>query len=423
MGMTPRDSLASLRSRLEERAASVLAPAVGVRENFREQLQQFFDLFEEALETGQTAPLMPLLRAWSADPTETDLQRDERALSTLIRQIALLTQETARELLPSEQAMELLSNVWPMYLDCLEQAAVYETESRTDYLTQELARLNRIVARVDKSKSDFVAVAAHEFKTPLALIEGYASMLDELLPPEMEQFHALLLGMRNGLKRLHDLVNDMLDVSLIDNNLLVLNKQPVWLHRIFRLLQAELQPVLEQRRQTLEIRSFPGAEELFFADPARLYQAFRNLLNNAIKFTPDGGKITVDGRLMSGFIEVTITDTGIGIPPEHQETIFEKFSQLVDVSLHSTGKTKFKGGGAGMGLPIARGIIEAHDGSLWAESPGYDETTCPGSTFHVLLPLRTQPDDPTLSKLFAGLASQNDSTISSGESSSFSKES
>ncbi len=83
------------------------------------------------------------------------------------------------------------------------RAAAYETENRSAYLTsQELARLNRIVARVDKSKSDFVAVAAHEFKTPLALIEGYAAMLDELLPAEMEQFHSLLAGMQKGLKRL-----------------------------------------------------------------------------------------------------------------------------------------------------------------------------------------------------------------------------
>jgi signal transduction histidine kinase len=73
---------------------------------------------------------------------------------------------------------------------------------------------------------------------------------------------------------------------------------------------------------------------------------------------------------------------------------------LGDVSLHSSGKTKFKGGGPGLGLAITKGIIEAHQGSVWVESEGYDEVRCPGSIFHVLLPLRTQPSDPKLAKLF-----------------------
>jgi signal transduction histidine kinase len=104
--------------------------------------------------------------------------------------------------------------------------------------------------------------------------------------------------------------------------------------------------------------------------------------------------------MMPGFIELTVTDTGIGISSENQDTIFEKFGQLGDVSLHSSGKTKFKGGGPGLGLPIAKGIIEAHGGSLWVESDGHDEVRCPGATFHILLPARSQPSDPGLARLF-----------------------
>jgi signal transduction histidine kinase len=140
--------------------------------------------------------------------------------------------------------------------------------------------------------------------------------------------------------------------------------------------------------------------ELLFADPERLYQALKNLVSNAVKYTPDGGTITIDGRMLPGFVEITVADTGIGISPEDQEIIFEKFGQLGDVSLHSSGKTKFKGGGPGLGLAITKGIIEAHDGSVWVESEGYDEIKCPGSIFHVLLPMRTQPSDPKLAKLF-----------------------
>jgi len=103
---------------------------------------------------------------------------------------------------------------------------------------------------------------------------------------------------------------------------------------------------------------------------------------------------------------VIITDTGIGISPENQAVIFEKFWQLGRVELHSSGKTKFKGGGPGLGLPIARGILEAHGGSIWAESKGYDEIRCPGSTFHILLPARTESPDPKMAKLFDTLGTK-----------------
>jgi signal transduction histidine kinase len=155
---------------------------------------------------------------------------------------------------------------------------------------------------------------------------------------------------------------------------------------------------------------FTGSDLWIYADSERLYQALHNVLANAIKFTPDNGTITLDGRLLPGFIEITIADKGIGISPEHQALIFEKFGQLGRAELHSSGKTKFKGGGAGLGLPITRGIIEAHGGTIWVESEGYDEVNCPGSIFHVLLPTRTEPTDPRIAKLFGNLESQKADT-------------
>jgi signal transduction histidine kinase len=137
-----------------------------------------------------------------------------------------------------------------------------------------------------------------------------------------------------------------------------------------------------------------------FGDIERLHQAFRNVYANAVKYTPDGGKIRVDGRLLPGFIEVVIQDSGIGIDPENHLRIFEKFGSLGDVSLHSSGKTKFKGGGPGLGLPITKGILEAHGGSIWVESERCDEQSCPGSTFHILLPIHKTPPDERSARLF-----------------------
>jgi signal transduction histidine kinase len=119
----------------------------------------------------------------------------------------------------------------------------------------------------------------------------------------------------------------------------------------------------------------------------------------------------IDGRRLSGFIEVTVADTGIGISAEDQATIFEKFGQLGRVDLHSSGKTKFKGGGPGLGLPIARGILEAHGGSIWVQSEGHDEIRNPGSTFHILIPARAQSPDASMSKLFDTLEKKKEKNV------------
>jgi len=90
---------------------------------------------------------------------------------------------------------------------------------------------------------------------------------------------------------------------------------------------------------------------------------------------------------MGPSVAVVIQDTGIGIDPKHHKAIFEKFYQIGEVALHSSGKTSFKGGGPGLGLALVKGAVEAHGGMVWVESPGYDEQTLPGSAFKVLLPV------------------------------------
>ncbi len=145
---------------------------------------------------------------------------------------------------------------------------------------------------------------------------------------------------------------------------------------------------------------------MIYADPDRLLQVFRNVLTNAIKYTPDGGRISIDGRKLPGFIEIVVRDSGIGINPQDHSIIFDKFTRLGNISLHSSGKTKFKGGGPGLGLHIARGIIEAHGGAIWAESPGYDEEKKPGSTFHIIMPHLSAPPESRLARLLPNLSNQ-----------------
>ncbi len=402
--------LARVRKKLLRRALQSLARGADVRANFEGQLERFFDLLEQALSSGDSAWLDAVIYDWASASTQTDLAEGQKNATTLIGILFGLTSEAARETLNKGEALDLITALQPVFTYALDKAARLEMENRVAYFANEIASVQQKLERLDRSKSNFISVAAHELKTPLTLIEGYTSMMRDASanPQSDDSMDSLLSGVNTGIQRLRQIVDDMIDVSLIDNNMLSLNYQPIWLSHLLDLLQTNLEETLNERNLALELRKFPGSQAWLYADPERLYQAFQNVLTNAIKYTPDGGSITVDGRVLPGFVEVTVTDTGIGISPEDQALIFEKFGQLGRANLHSSSKIKFKGGGPGLGLSITRGIIEAHGGTIWVESEGYDEKKCPGSTFHILLPLRTESLDPRLAKLFGDLTTQRE---------------
>ena len=369
-----------------------MARGADLRANFQKELELFYSRLEQTVSTGDPSWLDSILREWSTTPTHSDL---EQGVTVLLSQMIDVTNDVACEMLRESEALELLNTLIPIYTHWMNKAARLEMETRISQIAKELTTVQQQLEQLDRSKSTFISVAAHELKTPLTLVEGYTSMMRELIEKVGQaQLDELLEGMEKGVSRLDEIISDMIDVSVIDTGMLMLNYQRTTVAHILKVLKIDLEPTLRERGQELEILAFPGSETWLFADPERIYQALFNVLTNAIKYTPDNGKIHIDGRTLPGFIEITITDTGIGIPPENQTSIFEKFSQLGHPNHHSSGKTKFKGGGPGLGLPIARGIIEAHGGSIWVESPGFDEVKCPGSTFHLLLPIQTEA--PTL---------------------------
>ena len=404
--------LAKIRPAWVIRVGQEMARGMEVRADFEQQLERFFDLLQQSVTTNDLAWLDSILLDWAKSSTETDLEEEPYQISFLINRMIALTIQVARETLTKQQALDLLAAIIPIYTYGLGVVARYEMETRVAHFSSEMAKVQNRMERIDKSKSAFISVAAHELKTPITLIEGYASMMDDLLQQGTgADLNSLLSGMNTGIDRLRSIVDDMIDVSMIDNELLQLNFQPAQIARIVDALCLEVETTVRKRKLTMDIKDFEGNKHWIYMDAARIMQALRNMLNNAIKYTPDGGTITIEGRTLPGFIEVIVRDTGIGISTEDQAVIFEKFGQLGDVGLHSSGKTKFKGGGPGLGLPIARGILEAHGGALWVESKGHDEKTNPGSTFHILIPARTESPDPKMAKLFDTLGKNKDEQV------------
>jgi signal transduction histidine kinase len=262
-------------------------------------------------------------------------------------------------------------------------------EQRVD----ELNNAYRTLEKLDKNKSDFIQVAAHELRTPLTVIKGYMGMIKTA--PALQQDPSLLQamdGVIQGTNRLHQIVNSMLDVARLENQVLAPHLETVTLGPLLRLIQKDYVEELKARQITLELDPSVNSAPPLLADSELLQKALDNIIVNAIKFTPDGGTISInahpihlDGR--GEFCEIRIHDTGIGIDPANHSIVFEKLYQLGKVELHSSGRTKFKGGGPGLGLAISASIVKSHKGNIWIESPGYDEEKLPGTTFIIQIPL------------------------------------
>ncbi len=340
---------------------------------------------------------LPLARAWLGVP----LIRPGRVIGMLS-----LTRE-APDAYSKEEATMAATFAGQAAI-ALENARLYDEivrfsqqlEGLVEKRTGELQLAYSQLAHLDQNKSDFINIAAHELRTPITILRGYSHML--LGDPKIKRspYHLdLIAGMHSGAIRLTEVVNSMLDMAKIDSRALELYPEPVSVPSLLELVCQKFAAPLAQRKLTLireEMSDLPPIE----ADPDAFDKVFYHLISNAIKYTPDGGTIMISGAVKNGEgtepgVEIVVSDTGIGIDPEYQSLIFAKFYQTGKLSLHSTGKTKFKGAGPGLGLAIVRGIVEAHRGRAWVESPGYDEATCPGSHFHVFFPLR-QGDLPDL---------------------------
>ncbi len=268
-----------------------------------------------------------------------------------------------------------------------------ELGARLEKTVAELQKANAELRRMDKMKKDFVILAGHELRTPTTLIYGYTS----LLKMEMQQrgsaddhLNDVIDRITGATRRLNEVVDAVINVSLIDSEQLELVFKPVDLAAMTQAIVADLQPIVKQRNLQLVVGDLSRVPTLS-ADPNYLRRAITNLLDNAIKYTPDGGTVSLDAVPEEEAIHLVVADTGIGIDRAEQERIFDKFYVLEDTDFHSTHRNNFLGGGFGLGLAVAHGIIRAHGGRIWVESEGLDATRLPGSRFHILLPLTPPP--------------------------------
>ncbi|MBE0699934.1 MAG: hypothetical protein IH586_23660, partial [Anaerolineaceae bacterium] len=180
-----------------------LAKGAGVRENLKTELERFFELLVQVIDSGDPAWLDSILSGWATALTETELKSGQSSMSPFIRELMLQTNAICRETLALEQALDLITAILPAFAYAFEKAAFFESQVRVAYVSTQLKQVQTTLERLDRSKSDFIAVAAHELRTPLTLIEGYTAMLRDSREPKNinELENELLNGINSGTRR------------------------------------------------------------------------------------------------------------------------------------------------------------------------------------------------------------------------------
>jgi signal transduction histidine kinase len=399
--------IAAWLSAERERLISAWSSAMGRRglAPLRERAESLIDLLAESVRLGGQAGMLPAQFF--------EREQDEPAeLHEVLAHFASLREAITEVAMRSTPALSV-AQLQPANV-CIDRWMAGVATERERQLRDGLTELNRDLSvrlaertaamrkamqhleYLERAKSDFVSIAAHELKTPLTLVQGYSAIMrEEVRNQNWERMSELAAGIARGTERLGRLIDDLIEVAAIDTDTLDLQRGPVYLDKLVEMAIAETYGQAPGRHHVISVRDVDKLP-VIEGDPQKLYQVILRVIGNAMKYTPDGGRVDISGRLLhqrgadggDHFVELVIADTGIGIDPQHLEAIFNKFYRIDDPALHSTSRARFKGAGPGLGLTIARGIVKAHGGTMWGESQGHDEVRCPGSQFHILLPVR-----------------------------------
>jgi histidine kinase len=246
----------------------------------------------------------------------------------------------------------------------------------SDELGQLAGSFNQMAEKleqVETMRRQLIGDVSHEMRTPLTAIKGsMEGLMDGILPASCETY----LQIYQEADRMARLVDDLQELSRVEAGAYKLDLLPLDLSSLVRTVSKRLSSQSESKHISLIFDLAPDLP-LILADEDRAVQVLTNLTANALQYTPEGGKVSISAKRVDGDLQVSLRDTGIGIPPEHLAHIFDRFYR-VDKS-----RSRQSGGGSGIGLTIARALVEAHGGRIWAESAGEGQ----GSTFTFTLPI------------------------------------
>lgn len=256
----------------------------------------------------------------------------------------------------------------------------YDREDEIGHLSRSFEAMTAKLAELDRLKAEFVSLASHELKTPINVIGGYTELLEEGLYGDLQHKQREVLGLvQEQTRALTRLVNQLLDLSRFEAGGLRLEPKPVDLHTLLSEVEGAFRALADQKQIDFVVDGTEGLPPDAVLDHDRIrHEVLGNLLSNAFKFTPSGGRIRVEAAGEDGRVSFRVTDSGVGIPEDQLEHIFEKYYQVGDEA---------KAQGSGLGLAIAKHVVEAHGGTIRATSRVGE-----GTAFDIVLPRGGPPE-------------------------------
>jgi signal transduction histidine kinase len=257
---------------------------------------------------------------------------------------------------------------------------------------EELKSLNERLREINEMKDKFITITNHELRTPLTVLKGYLELIDYYLQDSNNKdLNDAFAVVSETMKELVCIIEDMHDVSNFNHAKKKLNLTDIDLKKMLAVIYKEMKVLFDDRKIELDLNcDSPGVRVR--GDYDRIKRSIRELLQNALKFTPEGGRVQLQYMVNENNkkASVKVSDTGIGIPADKQNLVFEPFYEIQDAMNHMTSKTEFLGGGIGLGLTLARDVFESHEGTILLESE-----VGKGSTFTVVIPY-SELIDPNL---------------------------
>jgi PAS domain S-box-containing protein len=311
--------------------------------------------------SGLDAIVMQSMEGHAAEKVDLHyVQRPDRAIYMHVKAAPLLSEK---------------GEVQGIVLVAMDTTSKVRLESQLERSYEKLTQTFQELERVTKMKSQFIDVVSHELRTPLTVMRGYVDLVEGEYTPKLDpRFGQRLKIIRANTDKLYALVESMLDISRLEKGSLEIHPEPVKLDTIIEDVVEGRRKEAEEKKQTLTL-SVDGPVPIVMADRRRMRDVFNNLLDNAIKYTEEGGKVQVGCRDEGRIVHVWVKDNGIGIPLENLGRIFDRFYIVAKDDLaHQVDRI-------GLSLPISKGIVEAHGGRLWVESQ-----VGKGSVFHIDIP-------------------------------------
>jgi signal transduction histidine kinase len=387
MNEKERTKLESLYPQWLDETIQRISPFSTLDGNLQDQLEAFYQLLIHEPFDSMVEPVKKLFSNWYT--LIHNEHQDAMTDTLLVRFVAEITEATANIChthLKDRDAFNYFQQLLPFLLRCTTLAHETELNAITGTKKTEIKPSEDLTTKLNALQSEFFQLTSETLVTPVTLIEGYATMIEtqaEGLPEKNDELITLIQGLKNGIERLSNLVNEMAYLALIDQRRLDISKQPISINQFLQKLERDFQPIMNRRKLSMSFQ-INNTDQMINTDVDKMLYAIKILIHYAINTTPENGSIEIITDTIQDKLQVQIIDNGYGLTQQQKSELFNKLKKA-DSSVQAV---KRFSNISGNGMYIAKGIIQTHLGSLWIDSPIFDNIDQAGKRFNILLPIR-----------------------------------